>query len=738
MQIKKLRPNFRLSAKLATGLFILLAFTYSAAQSQRNLVSQSDALVRKFKTTDTLFNHPYVDIDEWRDKPVRHRYIHGGFKGSSSKFSFYFPKKENYHGHFFQYITPFPDSENGSQGRTGEEDKIGFSLIHGAYFVETNEGGNFSFSDPSKSDPSLAAYRVNAASAEFSRIIAKEIYGEKRPYGYAFGGSGGAYRTVGGFESTNGVWDGIVPYVLGSDQAIPNVFTARMFAMSVLQDKFAQIVDAMEPGGSGDMYAGLNQQERSVLREVTQMGFPVKSWFGYKTMGTQGFPVLYQSIVGIDPKYFEHDFWNLPGYLGHDSPEMFLKGRIQQPSVIKALINSDQAATFGIRKPVSAEDAGTAGAASKNIGGVGKGMPVAFQLQDKLKDVYFLGGDLIIKSGASAGKVLMIEKIADDKVVLGPVDSTIVAKLKIGDSVQVDNSNFLAIQTYHRHQVPGKEYYVWDQFRNTDGTPKYPQRPLLLGPIFTKGAAGIIPSGKFKGKMILLESLWDREAFPWQADWYRNKVKANLGDSLDSHFRVWFTDRALHGDVAIEDDPTETVSYLGVLQQALLDLSAWVEKGIAPAASTNYKIVDGQVIVPANANERKGIQPVVEVKANGSKRAVVKVGQTVTFTAIVDVPEHMGKIVTAVWNFDGLSPDFIKKIGDLHRWNFVTPGVFPVATKWTAVNKAGSRVKVTTTYKFSKAGNYFPTLRVASQRRGDARTQFTRIQNLDRVRVVVK
>ena len=720
------------------GLFILLSCSYSALQAQTNLVRQREELIKKFKTTDTLFQHPYVDVDEWRDKPVRHRYIHGGFKGNSSRFSFYFPKKDKYQGHFFQYITPFPDSENGSQGRSGEEDKIGFSLIHGAYFVETNEGGNFSFSDPSKSDPSLAAYRVNAASAEFSRVVAMEIYGGKRPFGYAFGGSGGAYRTVGGFESTSDVWDGIVPYVLGSDQAIPNVFTARMYAMSVLKDKFAQIVDALEAGGSGDMYAGLNQQERSVLQEATKMGFPVKSWFGYQTMGTQGFSVLYQSIVGIDPKYFEYDFWNLPGYLGHDSPELFSKGRIQQGSIIKTLINSDQAETLGLRKPVSAEDRGTAGAASKSIGGVQDGMPVAFQLQDQLKDVYFLGGDLIIKSGAAAGKVLMIDKIAGDKVVLGPVDSTIVAKLKIGDSVQVDNSNFLAIQTYHRHQVPGKEYYVWDQFRNSDGTPKYPQRAMLLGPLFTKGAGGIIPTGKFKGKMILLESLWDREAFPWQADWYRSKVKANLGDSLDRHFRVWFTDRALHGDVAIEDDPTETVSYLGVLQQALLDLSAWVEKGIAPAASTNYKIVDGQVIVPATAKERKGIQPVVVVKANGSKSATVKVGETVTFTAIVDVPERMGKLVTAVWNFEGLSQDFIKNIGDLHGWDFVKSGVFPVAAKWTAVDQSGSRVKLTTTYKFAKAGTYFPALRVASQRRGDARTPFTRIQNLDRVRIVVK
>jgi len=39
--------------------------------------------------------------------------------------------------------------------------------------------------------------------------------------------------------------------------AIPNVFSVRMHAMRVLKDKFPQIVDALDAGGSGDMYAGL-------------------------------------------------------------------------------------------------------------------------------------------------------------------------------------------------------------------------------------------------------------------------------------------------------------------------------------------------------------------------------------------------------------------------------------------------------------------------------------------------
>jgi hypothetical protein len=717
-------------------LLNLFLISSSILQAQNNLPQLSNELAKSFVITDTVFNEPFVDVDEWRDKPVRHRYVHGGFKGTGARFSFYFPPKEKYEGHFFQYITPFPDNENLSQTAIGEEDRIGFSVSHGAYFIETNEGGAIDFSKPQSGDATIAAYRANAASAEFSRVVAAQIYGGKRPYGYCFGGSGGAYRTVGGIENTDGVWDGAVPYVLGSPMAIPNVFTVRMYAMRVLHDKFTQIIDALEPGGSGDMYAGLNTEEKEALQEVTKMGFPPRSWFGYKTMGIHGFLVLYQGVVGADRKYFDSDFWNKPGYLGYNPPASLLKARIQKVSKIKAGIPVDEAVKLGLVQTVSSEERGTADAAWKAIGGVEGGMPVAFQLQDTLPNIDFLGGDLIIRSGAAAGKTLQITKLVGDKVVLGPADAAMLALLKPGDDVQVDNSNFLAVQTYHRHQLPPsrEEYPVYEQFRDKDGKPIYPQRPMLLGPLFTKGAAGVLPTGKFKGKMILLESLMDREAFAWQADWYRSRVKEALGDSTDNHFRLWYTDHALHGDIPIEDDPTRTISYLGILQQALLDLSAWVEKGIAPAATTNYKIVDGQVVIPPKADERKGIQPVVTVKASGGERADVKVGQLVTFTAEVEVPKNMGKVVAAAWHFEGVPDDISKRSG----WSFNKSGTFPVKATWTPVDKTGSRVTLKTTYTFTKPGTYFPTLRVASQRQGDAKTPFTRIQNLDRVRVVVQ
>lgn len=685
-------------------LFLSLGIDLSIAQSKITL--------------DNVFSEPYIDIDEWREKPVKHRYIHGGFRGTETRFSFYFPEKEHYQGRFFQYITPVPDNENLSQGATGESDKIGFSFSSGAYFVETNGGG---ITDPAAGfgkDALIVAFKANEAAAQYSRIKAAEIYGAHRTYGYCFGGSGGAYRTIAALENTN-TWDGAVPFVVGSPVAIPNVFSVRMHAMRVLNDKFPLIVDALEPGGSGDMYAGLTTEESEALKEVTQMGFPPKAWFAHNYMGIHAFAALYQGMSMADASYFE-DFWKVQGYLGAKPSASLLKARIQQSSKIKMIITPEEGSKMGlVPAPTAGEARGSADAAWKSIGGKEGSMPIAFQLEDILPEVNFLGGDLIIKTGVSAGKKIFLSKISGDKVVLGTTDPNVLASIQIGDEVQVDNSNFLAAQTYHRHQVPGKEYTVWNQFRDADGKPLYPQRPMQLGPLFTRAASGVLPSGKFEGKMILLESLWDSEAFPWQADWYRSLVKENLGENTDNNFRVWFTDHANHADFANPGDPTRLVSYLGVLQQALRDLSNWVEKGVSPPASTSYKIEDGQVIVPAKASDRKGIQPTIVLKAEGLVSAKAKIGKPVTFTAIVEVPENAGKVVSAEWDFEG-------------------SGNFELKEKSIAFDEKTASVRVETTYTFKKAGTFFPTLRVASQRDGDAETPFALVRNLERVRVVVK
>ena len=697
----------------------MMAATMAAAAMGANGsegATSSPAAPAASPAADPLFADPYIDIDEWRDAPVRHRYVHGGFKGTDTRFSFYFPPKAQYQGRFFQYVTPVPDNENLAQ--TSGDDQIGFSIASGAYFIETNGGGSNAKAGPAfRADPTIGAFRANAASAQFSRSVAEKMYGPKRPWGYLYGGSGGAYRTLGSMENTKGVWDGAVPFVPGSPMAAPNVFAVRMHAMRILWDKFPQIVDAMDAGGSGDMYAGLNAEQRDALREVTAMGFPPRSWFGWKTMGVHAFTAIYQGMVMADPTYFD-DFWTVPGYLGANPPESLKKARLQFPTTVKALLDTDQSQARGLgdlRIPGSSR--GAADSAWQALISTGAQRPVAVELAGTPPDVGFMGGDLIVTSGDAKGRRLALRAIIGDSVTLGVVDPKDLALLKPGDAVQVDNSNFLAAQTYHRHQVPGPEYKVWDQFRDKDGKPIYPQRKMLLGPMFTMGAAGTVPTGAVNGKIILVDSMLDREAFPWQGDWYATRFKAHFGAAADQNYRIWYTDNTLHGQDEDKDAPTHVVTYKGVLQQALRDVAAWVETDTPPPTNTRYQVVDGQVIVPPAASERKGIQPTIALTANGAAKAVVGPGEAVRLSAEVEAPPGTGEIVAAEWDFEGA-------------------GTFPAKADLPATPQA--KVTVTASHSFASPGVYFVTLRVAAQRSGDTATPYARILNLARARVVVQ
>lgn len=645
----------------------------------------------EFVTGDSIdpqYNEPYVDINELRSEPVPHRYVHGGFKNTGARFSFYFPPAEQYQGRFFhntyplalsEDIGPFPIAFDVATGN------LGFTLDSGAYYVQTNLGGS---DRTPMADPAIAAYRVNAAAAKYSRVVAAEVYGAHRPYGYLFGGSGGSYQTIGSAENTSGVWDGFVPFVMAVPNAIPSMHTVRMHALRVLRKRntFPTIMDAINPGGSGDPYAELNDEERAALREATLMGFPPRAWYSHATMDSGYFNFVAPLVPMLDPTYAD-DFWSKPGYLGTDPNSDIGTLRFQFDTTITKVID-------GFFKYVELE---------------------------AVPEKDFSDSHLIVMTGENAGSSVPIASINDKTIGFTlAADQTLISSIRIGDKVRIDNSWALAMQTYHRHQVPTPDMCGWNQFRDANGNPIYPQRELLIGPLSAAGTAGTVPNGKINGKVLILQTLMDIDALAWQADWYRSQVKEELGKSFEDDFALWFIDHAHHDDPAPGNPQAHAVSFAGALQQALRDLSTWVEKGIKPS-DTQYKVIDSQVHVPAHAEERGGIQPVVALsvnkngEANGSVRADVKIGESVNFTATIEVPPNAGKIVAVEWGFEGT-------------------GEYPVSEK---IDTPQERMQVSATHAFTKPGTYFPVVRVTSQRQGDMKTPYGQIQNLARVRVVI-
>src|SRR3546814_12845541 len=110
-------------------------------------------------------------------------------------------------------IGPFPIEFEVSTGN------LAFTIDSGAYYVQTNLGG--ADRAGGMADPAIAAYRVNAAAAKYSRVIAAELYGAHRAYGYSFGGRRGTDPVDGSAENTREGWGGRLPVVGATPTATP-------------------------------------------------------------------------------------------------------------------------------------------------------------------------------------------------------------------------------------------------------------------------------------------------------------------------------------------------------------------------------------------------------------------------------------------------------------------------------------------------------------------------------------
>src|SRR6516165_9305978 len=211
-------------------------------------------------------------------------------------------------------------------------------------------------------------------------------------------------------------------------QSMPNTFSSQALAMRVLKDKFPQIVDATEPGGDGDIYAGLTVEERQVLAEVTRLGFPPRSWFDVARLA-QGYTgvwaVLADNVQKFDPQYFE-DFWTVRGYLGHDAPQSLVDARVQHKTTVTEVIFGEQARAMGLPLPM-AMPRGTA-----------TELPAAMRVAEPV-DGHARGARIELLNGAAAGHAMYLTGTRDDIVIvgMGELHFEKLAEVAVGDEVLI-------------------------------------------------------------------------------------------------------------------------------------------------------------------------------------------------------------------------------------------------------------------------------------------------------------
>jgi len=75
------------SIRLRNFLLCLFVVCSALVHAQNKSSFVGTNFANDFTSKDTVFKKPFIDVDESRDKPVRHRYVHSGFKENGTRFS---------------------------------------------------------------------------------------------------------------------------------------------------------------------------------------------------------------------------------------------------------------------------------------------------------------------------------------------------------------------------------------------------------------------------------------------------------------------------------------------------------------------------------------------------------------------------------------------------------------------------------------------------------------------------
>jgi hypothetical protein len=684
-----------------------------------------------YTVTDSHFGAPYVDRDEWHDEPHGHRRIHGGFADCDTRFTFYFPALEEWQG---RLIMPLEGAHAGHEdffgGALGDAmGGIGLTARLGGYMVESNMGHIGDDIDPKGGeDPTLYGWRAAAETARLSKFLAQQVYGSAPHHAYVWGGSGGGRRSPLVLENAPDVFDGALPFMGGGDVR-PFPATVRIKGAQVMSfacmfnvqrmlrhgDTMEKIIDAMQPGGSGNPFEGLDSHVRDEFASLYRQGFPRGDEFMIAT--PMGQIWLWSSIADLlveqDPSYFE-DFWTKPGYIGHDLPSAVQDDVIDVVTTVSRVITvqdlltdtSFDAPEYMLMKTIAGIMAGQGG------------MDMAYAVEVKgLPEGYRLGAGLQLKTGEAARRQLYcIGSVGDVFACDGQGEANLMRfnGVKVGDEIHVDNRKFLAFCYFHRHHL--MEDAQFDSLR-LDGVPIYEQHPVpLMSPLM-----GVSYTGHFEGKLLWIHHTHDSSLWPSQGIIYRGAVLNTQGPEASAEkFRLQWTQNAEHIPPTFLPNSTKRatstwlVDYFPIIEQGLADLIQWVEEGVAPP-NTSFDFIDGQVLLPDTASLRGGVQPVVSVTANGGLRAEVKTGEAVQLEVDAEVPPNSGTIVSVAWDFDG--------------W-----GSFPLQQD---VDGSDTSIHLSTTHTYDTPGTYFATALVHSNREGKVDAEFRRLPNLASARIVV-
>lgn len=601
--------------------------------------------------------------------------------------------------------------------------------------------GAFSVNWMSASIPNaVASHRHQAAATKVARAYANKHYGNsEKIYSYMWGCSGGGTVAMAAAENTTGVWDGIQPQCIGTsvDAQYHSFYWQAHYTMAISQEKRDAIAAAAAPGGTDDIYAGLNEEEKAVLDEFIAAGYPLEiigRHFAHLT------PLVDPIDIRLGDQAYEDDFWTKPGYAGANPPNYLNAAKVDGWATIIDITRDAKGVPTAIQfDPETLPRLGTTGdnyleywvytddGKTRLIDPVRKIGPPT---ENKSRF------SLIGKLDHAAGTLSLTGTLP---ALMGPPlpitnSSLLLDALNVGDKIRVNNRFILAMYYYPRHSVwPGIKSH--DQYRNADGSPKYPQRKNLRSLLHSsyRTMGGRVETGDIRTKIMILEGMADQLSWPIFNVGYAERVAKAMGpDKANDMMRVYIHENGSHA---------EGGGAPGVFQQSMQDMVAWVERGVEPPPSTQYKVRKGQVILSEEAPERRGLQPVMSLAVNGSDRVEVGAKQPVKIKARLEMPPETGLIVKYSWSITRADKAVTltekpQDTGAVEKYSLVM-GDAEEAT--TELEKPQQRVNVERTLSFPEAGTYMVRLTVHGQRDGLIKpSNRTLLENFRDIKIIVR
>lgn len=636
---------------LSSCMLFALASPFRAMAMDNSLVSAATLSDRVRWLSDTT-----------RDDPVPHRRLHGELVGTQTRFNLLLPAPEQFEGMLIQHLQGSVGGDEFHGLRRGDHHAV---LRAGAAFLESNQGHVGADMSGLEGDPSVLEWRASVATAKLARELIANYYETDPPQIVVEGGSAGGMRVLACMRNAPELYAGGLAYMINRTDLTPFNWSVTVWASQILLGRMQAL--AHDPARFFD---AATDEERQALSTLYRAGFPrgAESQLGYNPL----WAMAVQHVGTQDADYFRA-FWE---------DAVYSADRARAPAPTEERYRVSRVVAAGELRARAAEPTAERDELHNSLLAAAPDDMIVGLSLDGLADARALAGyELVLQNGTT-----IVSTGGVGNTVTAILTANAFGSVSVGDYIAINNHKLIAFAHYHRF-ASGPGYAGMRQFW-VDGKPLPGQRP--------QPAQSLEP---IKGKLMVMQHLLDREAWPTVAVQFFADMQAGNDPSLPEHMQLYWTQAAQHSPTLDSEGPAQAINYRGIVDQGKIDLMRWVTKERSPRESTSYELrADGELALTNLHDQSEGVQPALSLSATVPARGHHEEQHALDFTAVATA--RAGDTLESL-EFDALGDGKWEVLwrgntGKLtHQWHHAyTADATGIATVRVTASRRGQRIKI--------------------------------------------